>query len=110
MPNGPELNSVHEALGELKGQLREMVHATNNNSMKIDSLTVAVATQAELIRRVAGVESEIKALEVRILALEVEKHHRDGAIGLMSWLSRHWPFTLFATLLGLLVAWSNDKI
>lgn len=45
-------------LGEIRGQLRELIHTINNNTMKVDALTL------------------------RVSELEGDKHRRDGAAGL----------------------------
>lgn len=46
-------------LGEIRGQLRELIHTGNNNSAKLD------------------------ALGLRVQALETERNRRDGAVGLV---------------------------
>lgn len=110
MANDATLNSLHQQLGEITGTLRELNHATNNNSSKIDSLTIAVATQAELVRRVDKLDEGQKDVLLKIAVLEADRHRREGAIGLVAWISRHWPFTLVATGLAALVAWANGRI
>lgn len=44
-------------LGEIRGQLRELIHNSNNNSQKLD------------------------ALAIRVTALESDKNRREGAQG-----------------------------
>ncbi len=51
-------------LGEIRGQLRELIHTGNNNSAKID------------------------ALSIRIGDLEADKSRRDGAHGVLNTLAR----------------------
>lgn len=46
-------------LGEIRGQLRELVHNSNNNSAKLD------------------------ALGLRVAQLETERNRRDGALGVI---------------------------
>ena len=46
-------------LGEIRGQLRELIHTGNNNSTKLD------------------------ALGIRVAALETERNRREGASGLI---------------------------
>jgi hypothetical protein len=46
-------------LGEIRGQLRELIHNSNNNAAKLD------------------------ALSIRVAALEGEKNRREGASGLV---------------------------
>lgn len=63
-------------LGEMRGQLREVVHSMNNLNGKVDGLTrevIALATMA----------SEIGALKAKVEALEADKNRHDGANGLI---------------------------
>lgn len=110
MASDATLNSLHQQLGEITGTLRELNHATNNNSSKIDSLTIAVATQAELVRRVDKLDEGQRDVLLKLAVLEADKHRREGAVGLVEWLSKHWPFSIFIIALGALVAWANGVI
>lgn len=63
-------------LGEMRGQLREMVHSVNNLSTKFDALT----------REVIGLGSmaaDIGALKAKVEALEADKNQREGATGMI---------------------------
>lgn len=106
----PETHLIFEKLGDINATLREVKHATNQNSMKIDALSQIVATQGALVDKVDGVIAVQKEHHLRLAVLEVEKHRREGAIGLVAWFNRHWPFTAAIALIGALVAWANDKI
>jgi hypothetical protein len=75
------LDTTGMMLGEMKGQLRELIHNLNTMSAKIDSLTERVAGAA-------GLPAKVKELEDRIMMLEADKNKRDGAMGLGSWLIR----------------------
>lgn len=55
----PDVNTAM-ILGEIRGQLRELIHGTNNNSAKLD------------------------ALDRRVGKLELDQGRREGATGLMS--------------------------
>jgi len=68
-------------LGEMKGQLRELIHNLNSMSAKIDSLTERVAGAA-------GLPAKVRELEDRIMTLEADKNKRDGAMGFGAWLAR----------------------
>lgn len=105
-----DLGTLRQQVGEIIGTLREINHATNNNSSKIDGLTIAIATQAELVRRTDKLEEGHQAHHLRLAVLEADRHRREGAIGLVAWISQHWPFTLFAVILAAIVAWANDKV
>ncbi len=55
----PDINTAM-ILGEIRGQLRELIHTGNNNAAKLD------------------------ALGLRVMTLESERSRRDGASGVMS--------------------------
>lgn len=89
-------------LGEMRGQLREVVHSMNNLSTKFDGLTREVVGLGPL----AG---DIVDLKARVLKLEAEKNQRDGAVGLVEWMIRHWPGVIGFLLLVGIVLRSNGK-
>lgn len=64
-------------IGELKGQMRELIHTSNNNSMKLEALSEKVITSA-------SIPDKIVVIEARLSMLEVEKNKRDGATGIIS--------------------------
>lgn len=72
-----EIQRMSETLGEVKGQLREVIHTMNNTAMKVDAL-------AEKVILAADTPSKVTALEVRITALETERNRRDGATGVIA--------------------------
>lgn len=53
-------NGIAMLLGEIRGQMRELIHSTNNTSMKLD------------------------AIGARVAALEAEQQRRAGANGALS--------------------------
>lgn len=53
-------NGIAMLLGEIRGQMRELIHSTNNTSAKLD------------------------AIGLRVAALEAEKQRRDGATGALA--------------------------
>ena len=75
------LDTTGMMLGEVKGQLRELIHNLNTMSAKIDSLT-------ERVVGAAGLPARVKELEERIMLLEADKNKRDGAMSLGGWLLR----------------------
>lgn len=68
-------------LGEVRGQLREIIHTMNNQSMKND----AVAKQ---LAKLEGVPEQLSKLDARMTALEQDRYRRDGAMGIGAWLMR----------------------
>ena len=63
-------------LGEMRGQLREVVHSMNNLTQKFDALTREVIG-------LAGLGAEMTDLKARMIALEVDRNRRDGAVGVV---------------------------
>lgn len=62
-------------LGEMRGQLREMVHSMNNMSSKLDGLTREVTSLGPLA-------ADIADLKARMAAVEADKNRSEGARGL----------------------------
>lgn len=75
------LDTTGMMLGEMKGQLREVIHTMNNMSSKLDSLT-------ERVVGAAGLPAKVKELEDRIAVLEADRHKRDGAMSFGNWLMK----------------------
>jgi hypothetical protein len=73
------LDTTGMMLGELKGQMRELIHNVNNMSMKLDGLTREVVGAQEIPGKVAE-------LDRRVTDLETDKNRRDGAMGFGGWL------------------------
>lgn len=69
-----DIHALALALGELKGQLRELIHASNNTATKVDGIAERVFAWGDL-------PGAVSKLEKRIDALEADRDRRDGAIG-----------------------------
>lgn len=108
--NAPDMHGVYEKLGEMSATLREVAHTGRNNSQKIDALAEVVIKQGLIHEKVSGHSIELGHHDARLLILELDKHHRDGAVGLVAWVSSHWPFTVFAGVFAIFVAWANGKL
>lgn len=63
-------------LGEVRGQLREIIHAMNNQAQKNDAV-------ADKLAKLEGVPAQLKNIDTRLTALETDRHRRDGASGLL---------------------------
>lgn len=68
-------------LGEMRGQLREVVHGQANLAMKFDALTREVIGLGALASDIAEQKVTLAALAVRVDALETDKSRREGAQG-----------------------------
>lgn len=84
--NDPTEPSALLLLGEIRGQLRELIHNANNNSQKLD------------------------ALSLRVQALEQDKSRREGAIGLAEWSLRYGPILFGFVALVIIVLVANGKL
>jgi hypothetical protein len=108
LPNAT-LNMLFEKMGEVQAGVREAKHAANGASQKIDSvagkvdaLALVVATQGEIRNHVERLEITVKEQGDEIETLSADKHRREGAIGLVEWISKHWPFIGLAAII---IAW-----
>ncbi|SRR5258708_6627220 len=68
-------------LGEMRGQLREVVHSMNNLTQKFDFLSREVTGLAVLGAEMAALKSSVAALRAGLTELEMERNRRDGATG-----------------------------
>lgn len=90
-------------LGEMRGQLRELVHGQNNLSAKVDGLSREVITLTALAADMADMKMRLKVLE------ETGQQQR-GATNLVGWVIRNWPGVVgFLLLIGLILR-SNGKL
>lgn len=110
------LNSLFEKMGEVQAVAREAKHAANNAGTKIDavagkldSLAIVVATQGQLREHVERLERRSEQQEHEIDELRATNLRREGAVSIVEWVSRHWPFTILALAISALVAWANGK-
>lgn len=95
--------SIDLLLGELIAEVRAVKHNQQNASQKLDAVT-------HLVEQVKELREEQARHSFRLQVLEADKNRREGAIGLVEWVGRHWPFTLLAGLLAAWVAWANGKV
>jgi hypothetical protein len=95
--------STDRLLGELIAEVRAVKHNQNNASQKIDAV-------GRLVEQVAEIKEEQERHHFRIAVLEADKNRREGAVGLVEWIARHWPFTVIISALGAWVAWANGRL
>jgi uncharacterized coiled-coil DUF342 family protein len=99
-----DVTNLAVMVGEMRGQMRELVHTLNNVSGKIDGLSREVISMGPLAAEIAEVKGDIKLVQTEINLLKSERDQRKGAVGLVEWLVKHWPGVLgFFVLLGLLL-------
>ncbi len=102
LPN--DVTSLAVMVGEIRGQMREVVHTLNNVSSKIDGLSREVIAMGPLAAQIAEVKGELNLARSEINALKEDKNKRDGAVGLANWFFKNWPGVLgFMVLVGIIL-------
>lgn len=108
------LNMLFEKMGEVQAGVREAKHAANNAGQKIDAvsgkvdaLAIVVANQGHLQEDVDELKATVKEQRTEIGELVADKHRREGAIGLVEWISKHWPFLGLSGLIIGFVGYAN---
>jgi hypothetical protein len=110
----PEDTTHAMILGEMRGQLREVVHGLNNLSGKFDGLSREVIGLAGLAKDVIEIKTQLaqetKDLRDEIDKLKSERDQRTGAANLVTWGFKNWPGVVgFIVLLGIILR-SNGKL
>lgn len=80
-----DLQSLVMAVGEIRGQMRELVHATNNNAQAINGMAVSVAKLETIPADIIEFKAQLAAHEARLAALEAAEHKRKGAVSFWAW-------------------------
>lgn len=79
MSDEPDSAAFH--LGQLTGQVREMIHRVNNMAEKIELIGREVIKASDL-------PSDVRELKVAIANLEAKENQRSGAVKFGAWLVR----------------------
>ena len=77
--------SIAFTMGKIEGQLKELIHQSNNTAQKVDALATLAAISSAL-------PADIAAMNVRVTALEVDRNKRDGATGVIAVILRSPTF------------------
>jgi hypothetical protein len=98
-----EIGTLAVKVGEISGQLRELIHQQNNMAMKLDGLTERMLT--------SPTRADFEKLEQRVEALEAERHRSDGVRGFVLGVMRS-PVAAWAVAAGaaLFAAFKGDVI
>lgn len=96
MTQSAELNALAVKVGEISGQLREVVHSVNNMAQKVDGMSERMLT--------SPTQSDFQALAARVAALEADKNRSDGAKGVLAAVMRSpmaaWGAAIIAAIWG----------
>lgn len=98
-----DLLSMAEKQGEMFEAVRATKHAVADIAQKMEAVTIVAETVRQLAR-------DRDNHERRIAVLEADKHRREGAVGLVEWVSKHWPFTIIIALATIAWAYLGGKI
>ncbi|WP_314717431.1 hypothetical protein [Sphingobium yanoikuyae] len=79
-------------MGEMRGQLRELIHNFNNLAHKFEGVAKSVDAAAHLPDQISENKARIAALEVRVGKLEAADSERRGAVKLSGWIIKTVPF------------------
>jgi hypothetical protein len=102
-------------LGEMRGQLREVVHSLANLSGKFDGLSREVIGLGSLAQSVVELRAahtadlksmmeQVEDLRNEIADLKSERDKRTGAANLVNWVFKNWPGVVgFIVLIGVIL-------
>ena len=96
----PDDQALPLMLGEMKGQMRELIHNFNNLAQRVEDLIRTVDRTAHLPAVVEEIKADMAALNVRVTALEAIEHQRRGAFSLGAALVKMIPWLVPAGVLG----------
>lgn len=102
--------STDRLLGEIVAELRAVKHNQNNASQQIEAVGRQTQPIKALVEQVQAIKVEQEKQHFRIAVLEADKHRREGAVGLVEWLARHWPLAGLTAFLAGWVAWANGRL
>lgn len=71
MTNATDHSNMSMLMGEMRGQLREVIHTMNNLATKVDTIF-------ERTGSIPGMAIDIKDLDERLAKLEAESVRREG--------------------------------
>jgi hypothetical protein len=106
----PNSGSVDRLLGELIAEVRAVKHNINNTSAKLDEVGRQTQPIKALVEQVKEIREEQERQHFRIAVLEADKNRREGAIGLVEWICKHWPFLGLSALLLAWVSYANGLL
>ncbi len=95
--------SIAFTMGKIEGQLKELIHQSNNTAQKVDALATLAAISSAL-------PADIAAMNVRVTALEVDRNKRDGRDGVLAALLHSRAFGWVVGGVTTAALWINGNI
>jgi rubrerythrin len=89
-PAPTDVTSLAVMVGEIRGQMREVVHTLNNVSSKIDGLSKEVTAMGPLAADIAELRGEVKLAQQEISVIKEAAFQRKGATNLIDWIFKNW--------------------
>ena len=71
-------------LGELRGQVKELIHSVNNLSGKVDGMGEKVMAVTFLANEIGDLKAKTAVIETRLAAQEAMNHQSKGAKDVIS--------------------------
>lgn len=106
-----DLTGLAVMVGEMRGQLREVVHTLNNVSGKIDGLSREVIAMGPIAAELAELKAEIKLTAAEVAILKSDKDQRTGATNFVAWIFKNWPGVVgFLLLIGIILRSQGFKL
>lgn len=84
MGDPSDIGALTLAVGEMRGQMRELIHTNNNMAMKVEGLTEKVLLAQALPAEVARLADHLAIVAARIDKLEGINDRNDGAKGVFA--------------------------
>ncbi len=98
---------TNQVLMQIRDSLDLIRRTQDKQGEDLHSISERTARLEERNTRLDRVEKEQERLGGQIDVLVADKHKRDGAIGVWTWLSNNWPTASLITAVGALVAYAN---
>lgn len=109
--SGTDDDVRHELQVQILTQIRDSLDLIRRKQDSfgddLHTLTTRVAVIEERNGRMDRIEAKQERESARVDALMRDKDKREGAIGAVEWVGKHWPFTLVSGGLAALVAYAN---
>lgn len=90
-------------IGKISGQLRELLHTTNNNTQQLLALAATVS-------QLTGLPETIAELNARVVLLERQQNKLDGEKGVLAALFKSPAFMWFAGTMVALYVFIQDRM
>jgi len=81
------LRLISDTLNRIGGNIQ----ALEKNVQEVRESVIRIEAQ-EVKQQLVDLRAELKATNLRVAELEKDRQHREGAVGLIGWLGRNFPW------------------